>query len=71
LIVGKDDEILKTETKTIARADVAKVCIQVTSYDEINIPVEVLLYVFFLRCLKESSCSDPTMEYIACVSIFL
>ena len=29
LIVGKDDEILKTETKPIARADVAEVCIQV------------------------------------------
>lgn len=29
LIVGKDDEILKTETRTIARADVAEVCIQV------------------------------------------
>jgi hypothetical protein len=31
LIIGKDDEILKTETKTIARADVAEVCIQVPS----------------------------------------
>ncbi|XP_062232376.1 uncharacterized protein At2g37660, chloroplastic-like [Phragmites australis] len=30
LIVGKDDEILKTETKTIARADVAEACIQIT-----------------------------------------
>ena len=29
LIVGRDDEILKTETKTIARPDVAEVCIQV------------------------------------------
>lgn len=32
MIVGKDDEILKTETKTIARADVAEVCIQVPLY---------------------------------------
>jgi hypothetical protein len=31
LIVGKDDEILKIETRTIARADVAEVCIQVAS----------------------------------------
>lgn len=31
LLVGKDDEILKTETKTIARADVAEVCLQVPS----------------------------------------
>jgi hypothetical protein len=29
LLVGKDDEILKTETKTIAREDVAEVCVQV------------------------------------------
>ncbi|XP_014515539.1 uncharacterized protein At5g02240-like [Vigna radiata var. radiata] len=28
LIVGKDDELLQTETKTISRADVAEVCIQ-------------------------------------------
>lgn len=29
LIVGKDDEILETEMRTIARADVAEVCVQV------------------------------------------
>lgn len=29
LLVGKDDELLETETRTIARADVAEVCIQV------------------------------------------
>lgn len=29
LIVGKDDELLQTETKTIPRADVAEVCVQV------------------------------------------
>ncbi|KAJ1377013.1 hypothetical protein SESBI_49320 [Sesbania bispinosa] len=28
LIVGKDDELLQTETKTIPRADVAEVCVQ-------------------------------------------
>ncbi|MED6187899.1 hypothetical protein PIB30_080956, partial [Stylosanthes scabra] len=28
LLVGKDDELLKTETRTIARPDVAEVCIQ-------------------------------------------
>jgi hypothetical protein len=37
LIVGKDDEILKTETKTITRADVAEVCIQVASYNKRHI----------------------------------
>jgi hypothetical protein len=61
LIVGKDDEILKTETKTIARADVAEVCIQVASYDEINILVEVRLHVSFLWVFKESSYTDSTM----------
>ena len=29
LLVGKDDELLQTETRTIARADVAEVCLQV------------------------------------------
>lgn len=29
LLVGKDDELLKTDTRTIARPDVAEVCIQV------------------------------------------
>lgn len=29
LLVGKDDELLETETRTIARADVAETCIQV------------------------------------------
>lgn len=29
LLVGKNDELLKTETRTIARADVAEVSIQV------------------------------------------
>lgn len=29
LLIGKDDELLKTDTRTIARADVAEVCIQV------------------------------------------
>jgi len=34
LIVGKDDEILKTETRTIARADVAEVCLQALLFEE-------------------------------------
>ncbi|WVZ16960.1 hypothetical protein V8G54_009942, partial [Vigna mungo] len=32
LIVGKDDELLQTETKTIPRADIAEVCIQVYNF---------------------------------------
>ncbi|KAJ3676395.1 hypothetical protein LUZ60_003807 [Juncus effusus] len=34
LIVGKDDEILKTETRTISRDDVAEVCIQALQCEE-------------------------------------
>ncbi|WOL20359.1 hypothetical protein Cni_G29164 [Canna indica] len=34
LLVGKDDELLLTETKTIPRADVAEVCIQALLIDE-------------------------------------
>ncbi|XP_016434705.2 uncharacterized protein At5g02240 [Nicotiana tabacum] len=34
LLVGKDDELLQTETRTIARADVAEVCIQALEYEE-------------------------------------
>ena len=29
LLVGKDDELLATETKSVPRADVAEVCVQV------------------------------------------
>ena len=32
LLVGKDDELLQTDTKTVPRADVAEVCIQVCSH---------------------------------------
>lgn len=34
LLIGKDDELLKTETRTIARADVAEVCIQVLTFED-------------------------------------
>ncbi|XP_059667836.1 uncharacterized protein At5g02240-like [Cornus florida] len=34
LLVGKDDELLQTDTKTIARADVAEVCIQALQFEE-------------------------------------
>lgn len=39
LIIGKDDEILKTETKTIARPDVAEVCIQALLFEEARFKV--------------------------------
>lgn len=34
LIVGKDDELLQTETRTVPRADVAEVCIQALKFEE-------------------------------------
>jgi len=34
LIVGKDDEILKTKTRSITRADVAEVCLQALLFEE-------------------------------------
>lgn len=34
LIIGKDDELLQTDTKTIPRADVAEVCIQALQFEE-------------------------------------
>ncbi|XP_050213047.1 uncharacterized protein At5g02240 [Mercurialis annua] len=34
LLVGKDDELLQTDTKTIARADVAEVCLQALQFEE-------------------------------------
>ncbi|KAL6138746.1 hypothetical protein ACLB2K_064025 [Fragaria x ananassa] len=34
LLIGKDDEFLKTETRTIARADVAEVCVQALQFEE-------------------------------------
>lgn len=34
LLIGKDDELLATDTKTIARADVAEVCVQALLFEE-------------------------------------
>lgn len=34
LLVGKDDELLKTDTKTIPRGDVAEVCVQALQFEE-------------------------------------
>ncbi|KAJ3701756.1 hypothetical protein LUZ61_005461 [Rhynchospora tenuis] len=34
LVVGKDDELLQTDTKSIPRADVAEVCVQALQFEE-------------------------------------
>lgn len=36
LLIGKDDELLATDTKTIPRADVAEVCVQAILHDEVK-----------------------------------
>lgn len=36
--MGKDDELLQTDTKSIPRADVAEVCVQV------YVPIHFLIY---------------------------
>lgn len=36
LLIGKDDELLATDTKTIPRADVAEVCVQVLLHNEVK-----------------------------------
>lgn len=34
LLVGKDDELLQTDTRSITRADVAEVCVQALNFEE-------------------------------------
>lgn len=48
LLVGKDDELLQTQTRTIARADVAEVCIQVMSF---SFAVHILFLLWILVVL--------------------
>ncbi|KAF5750933.1 hypothetical protein HS088_TW03G01273 [Tripterygium wilfordii] len=56
LIVGKDDEILKTETRTIARADVAEVCIQALQFEEAK-------FKAFDLASKPEGTGSPTKDF--------
>lgn len=53
LVVGKDDELLQTDTKSIPRADVAQVCVQVyvpthfLIYQATSIVSHNLMYILF------------------------
>lgn len=47
LLVGKDDELLKTETRTITRNDVAEVCIQVVICNWLRM---FIIFVFYFSC---------------------
>ncbi|KAJ8532929.1 hypothetical protein K7X08_015818 [Anisodus acutangulus] len=58
LLVGKDDELLETETKTVARADVAEVCIQALQYEEAK-------FKAFDLASKPEGTGTPTKDFKA------
>ncbi|KAJ0089307.1 hypothetical protein Patl1_31850 [Pistacia atlantica] len=61
LIVGKDDELLQTETRTIARADVAEVCIQALQFEEAK-------FKAFDLASKPEGTGTPTKDFKALLS---
>ncbi|XP_039135673.1 uncharacterized protein At5g02240-like isoform X1 [Dioscorea cayenensis subsp. rotundata] len=58
LLIGKDDELLKTETRTIARADVAEVCIQALQFEEAK-------FKAFDLASKPEGSGTPTKDFKA------
>ncbi|XP_004246424.1 uncharacterized protein At5g02240 [Solanum lycopersicum] len=58
LLVGKDDELLETETKTVARTDVAEVCIQALQYEEAK-------FKAFDLASKPEGTGTPTKDFKA------
>lgn len=61
LLVGKDDELLKTETRTIARPDVAEVCIQALKFEEAQ-------FKAFDLASKPEGVGTPTKDFKALFS---
>ncbi|XP_074271278.1 uncharacterized protein At5g02240-like [Silene latifolia] len=61
LIVGKDDELLQTETRTISRADVAEVCIQALQFEEAK-------FKAFDLASKPEGAGEPTTDFKALFS---
>ncbi|CAN1275334.1 Uncharacterized protein At2g37660, chloroplastic [Linum perenne] len=61
LLVGKDDELLQTETRTIARADVAEVCLQALQYEEAQ-------FKAFDLASKPEGTGTPTTDFKALFS---
>ncbi|CAL1379036.1 unnamed protein product [Linum trigynum] len=61
LLVGKDDELLQTETRTIARPDVAEVCIQAVQYEESK-------FKAFDLASKPEGTGTPTTDFKALFS---
>ncbi|CAM8897671.1 unnamed protein product [Rhodiola kirilowii] len=58
LLVGKDDELLKTDTRTIARPDVAEVCIQALLHEEAK-------FKAFDLASKPEGTGTPTKDFKA------
>ncbi|TVU44358.1 hypothetical protein EJB05_03795, partial [Eragrostis curvula] len=61
LIVGKDDELLQTETKSIPRADVAEVCVQALQFEEAK-------FKAFDLASKPEGAGTPTKDFKALFS---
>ncbi|MQL85943.1 hypothetical protein Taro_018478 [Colocasia esculenta] len=61
LLVGKDDELLQTETRTVARADVAEVCIQALQFEEAK-------FKAFDLASKPEGAGTPTTDFKALFS---
>ncbi|CAI0471832.1 unnamed protein product [Linum tenue] len=61
LLVGKDDELLQTETRTIARPDVAEVCLQALQYEESK-------FKAFDLASKPEGTGTPTTDFKALFS---
>lgn len=58
LLIGKDDELLKTDTRTIARADVAEVCLQALQFEEAK-------FKAFDLSSKPEGAGTPTKDFKA------
>ncbi|KAI9115996.1 hypothetical protein K1719_012926 [Acacia pycnantha] len=61
LIIGKDDELLQTDTKAIPRADVAEVCIQALKFEEAK-------FKAFDLASKPEGTGTPTKDFKALFS---
>ncbi|KAK9672007.1 hypothetical protein RND81_12G069700 [Saponaria officinalis] len=61
LLVGKDDELLMTETRTVSRADVAEVCIQALQFEEAK-------FKAFDLASKPEGAGEPTTDFGALFS---
>lgn len=62
MLVGKDDELLQTDTKTVPRADVAEVCIQALQFEEAK-------FKAFDLASKPEGTGTPTTDFKALFSL--